>query len=182
MFIEEILENVVQLLSHFWFLFSDTDSDSVTPWTAARQTSLPLTLPWSLPKFMSVALVMPSSRLILWCPLLLPSIFPSIRVFSSEFASGDQSIGASTSASVPPMIIQGLENTGKQKEENKSHPQPYYPRELLPASWSWRRSGRCSHRGWCVVNSGDCGAQALLLSNEALIKLFGYFTSQFPYL
>ena len=180
MFIEEILENVVvQLPSHFWFLFSDTDSDSVTPWTVARQTSLTLTLSWSLPKFMSVASVMPSSHLILWHPLLLPSIFPSIRVFSSEFASVDQNIGASTSASVPPKIIQGLENTGKQKEGNKSHPQPYYPREPLSAFWSWCRSERCSHRGWCVVNSADCGAQALLLSNEALIKLFGYFTSRF---
>ena len=46
---------------------------------------LPTSCP-TLPKFMSVALVMPSSQLILWHPLLLPSIFPSIRVFSSELA------------------------------------------------------------------------------------------------
>ena len=46
-----------------------------------------LTISRSLPKFMSVVLVMPSSHLILWCPLLLlPSIFPSIRDFSSESA------------------------------------------------------------------------------------------------
>ena len=53
-------------------------------------------------------LVMPSNHLILCCPLLLlPSIFPSIRVFSNELAlaSGGQSIGASASASVPPMTI-----------------------------------------------------------------------------
>ena len=57
----------------------------VTPWTIARQASLSLTISWSLPKFMSIALVMPSNHLILcWHLLLLPSIFPSIRVFSSE--------------------------------------------------------------------------------------------------
>ena len=42
-----------------------------TPWTAARQASLSLTISRSLPKFMSIAMVMPSSHLILWCPLLL---------------------------------------------------------------------------------------------------------------
>ena len=56
-----------------------------TPWTAARQASLSITNSWSLLKLMSIALVMPSKRLIL-CPqvLLSPSIFPSIRVFSNE--------------------------------------------------------------------------------------------------
>ena len=58
-----------------------------TPWTAARQASLSYTISWSLPKFMSIALVMPSNHLILCCPLLLlPSIFTSIRVFSNESA------------------------------------------------------------------------------------------------
>ena len=55
-----------------------------TPWTAARQASLSITNSWSLPKLMSVASVMPSNHLILCHPVLLPSIFPSIRVFSSE--------------------------------------------------------------------------------------------------
>ena len=56
-----------------------------TPWTAARQTSLPITNSQSLLKLMSIELVMPSSHLILCRPLfLLPSIFPSIRVFSDE--------------------------------------------------------------------------------------------------
>ena len=51
-------------------------------WTKARQASLSLTTSWSSPKFMSIAIVMPSSHLILWHPLfLLPSIFPSIRSF-----------------------------------------------------------------------------------------------------
>ena len=54
----------------------------VTPWTAAHQASLSLTVSWSLPKFMSIAWVMPSSHLILWCPLLLLLlIFPNIRDF-----------------------------------------------------------------------------------------------------
>ena len=56
-----------------------------TPWTAAHQASLSITNSQSLSKLMSIDLVMPSSHLILCCPvLLLPSIFPSIRVFSKE--------------------------------------------------------------------------------------------------
>ena len=62
-------------------------SDSATPRTAAHQASLSITNSWSLPKLMSIELVMPSNHLILCDPLLLlPSIFPSIRVFSNESA------------------------------------------------------------------------------------------------
>ena len=58
-----------------------------TPWTAAHQASLSLIISQNLPKFMSIASVIPSRHLILWCPLLLlPSIFPSIRDFSNELA------------------------------------------------------------------------------------------------
>ena len=57
------------------------------PWTAAHQASLSITNSWSLPKPMSIELVIPSNHLILCHPLLLlPSIFPSIRVFSNESA------------------------------------------------------------------------------------------------
>ena len=57
------------------------------PWTAARQGTLSITNSQSLPKLMSIELVMPSSHLILCHPLLLlPSIFPSIRVFSNKSA------------------------------------------------------------------------------------------------
>src|SRR5574338_685232 len=60
-------------------------SDSVTPWTAARQASLSITNSQSLPKLTSTESVMPSNHLILCRPLLLlPSIFPSIGVFSNE--------------------------------------------------------------------------------------------------
>ena len=56
-----------------------------TPWTAACQASLSITNSWSLRKLMSIESVMPSNHLILCRPLLLlPSIFPSIRVFSNE--------------------------------------------------------------------------------------------------
>ena len=76
-----VLENIqfssVQSLSRVW-LFA-------TPWTAAHQASLSITNSRSLLTLMSIPLVMPSSHLILFRPLLLlPSVFPSIRVFSNE--------------------------------------------------------------------------------------------------
>ena len=83
---------------------------SVTTWTAACQTSLSFTVSRSLLRLMSIELVMPPNHLILCRPLLLlPSIFPSIRVFftmSQLFASDGQSIGVSASASILPMYIQ----------------------------------------------------------------------------
>ena len=58
-----------------------------TPWTTACQAPLSFTVSWSLLRFMSIESMMPSNHLILSCPLLLlPSIFPSIRVFPSELA------------------------------------------------------------------------------------------------
>ena len=70
----------VQLLSHVRLL-----SDMKGAWTAAHQASLSITNSQSLPKLMSIELVMPSNHLILCHPhLLLPSIFPSIKVFSKE--------------------------------------------------------------------------------------------------
>ena len=56
----------------------------VTPWTAAHQASLSITNSWSLFKLVSIGSVMPSNHLILCHPLLPPSIFPSITVFSKE--------------------------------------------------------------------------------------------------
>ena len=82
-----------------------------TPWIATRQASLSITSSRSLLKLMSIELVMSSTHLILCHPfLVLPSIFPSIRVFSNELAlriRSHQSIGASASASLLPMTIQG---------------------------------------------------------------------------
>ena len=69
---------------HFSYLVI---SDSATTWTAARQASLSITNSRNLLKLMSIKLVMPSNQLILCrTHLLLPSIFPSIRVFSNESA------------------------------------------------------------------------------------------------
>ena len=70
---------VGQLLSHVQLL--------VTPWTAPPKTSLSFTISQILQNHMSIELVMPSNCLILCCPLLLlPSIFPSMKVFSKELA------------------------------------------------------------------------------------------------
>jgi len=70
---------VVQLLNHVR-LFA-------TPWVVAHQASLSFTIFWSFLKLTSIELVILSNHLVLWCPfLLLPSIFPSIRVFANELA------------------------------------------------------------------------------------------------
>ena len=94
---------VIQLCSCVWL--------SATPWTAPHQASLSFTISRSLLKLVSIESVVPSDHLVLCCPLLLlPLIFPSIRVFYKIgwlFASCGQSIGASASASVLLMNIQG---------------------------------------------------------------------------
>ena len=97
-----IEKEFVQLLSHVRHF--------VIPWTAACQASLSFTITQSLLKLMSVELAMPFNYLILChCLLLLPSVFPSIRVFSNESAptSGGQNIGDSASALALLMNIQG---------------------------------------------------------------------------
>ena len=76
--IQQVLISSIQSLSCV-LLFA-------TPWTAVCQASLFITNSWSSHKLMSIELVMPSNHLILCRPLLLPSIFPSIRVFSNESA------------------------------------------------------------------------------------------------
>ena len=61
----------------------------MTPWTAALKASLSSTISWSLVRLISIELVKPSNHLVLCHPLLLlPSVFPSIRIFSSELALG----------------------------------------------------------------------------------------------
>ena len=95
------LECSAQFLSYVQFF--------ATPWTVACQGSLSVTNSQSLLKLMSFESVMPPIHVIHCRPLLLlPSIFPSIKVVSKSqsFASGGQSIGVSASASVLPVIIQ----------------------------------------------------------------------------
>ena len=72
----------------YWWLFSlSVLSDSATPWTEAHQASLSFTISWSLLKLTSIESMMTSNHLSLCRPiLLLPSIFPSIRVVSNEIA------------------------------------------------------------------------------------------------
>ena len=95
---------VIQWLSHVW--------PFETPWTAVLQASLSLTISWSSLRLMSIESVMPSNHLTL-CHrhLLLPSILPSIRVFSKELALLirwlNSSGGDLASASVLPMNVQG---------------------------------------------------------------------------
>ena len=82
--------------------------DSVTTWSAACQASLSIINSRSLPKLKSIESVMPSSHLSLCHPLLLPSIFPSIRVFSNESVIHIRwpNIGVLASASVLSMNVQ----------------------------------------------------------------------------
>ena len=76
---EDISIFVIPWVSHVWLF--------VTPWTAACQTYLSFTISQTLLKLMSTESMMPSNHLILYCPhFLLPSIFPSIRVYSNESA------------------------------------------------------------------------------------------------
>ena len=84
-----ILQKLGQVPPRTWLLllFSrSVVSDSVTPWTAVHQASLSFTISWSLLKFMYTESVILSNYLILFHPLLLASIFPTIRVFSNELA------------------------------------------------------------------------------------------------
>ena len=69
---------IFQSLSCVWL--------TATSWTTACQAPLSLTVSWSLLRFVSIESMILSSHLILCCPFLLPSVFPSIRVFSSESA------------------------------------------------------------------------------------------------
>ena len=112
----DFLNQSIQLFNNVWLF--------VTPWTAAHQASLSIANSWSLLKLMFIESVMPSNHLILCCPLLLlPSIFPSIRVFpiSQFFTSGSQNIGVSASTSVFPMNIQDWFPLGWTKGNFKRH-------------------------------------------------------------
>ena len=113
------MENIYVYIQIFLFVHKNLSSVSsvqslshvqlfATPWAAARQASLSITNSQSLLKLMSIEWMMPSNRLILCYPLLLwPSIFPSIRETNGFFTSDGQSTGASASASVLPLNIQG---------------------------------------------------------------------------
>ena len=134
------------MLQYGWILGTSVQFSSVQslscvrlfmiPQTAAHQASLSITNSWSLPKPISIELVMPSNHLIFCRPLLLlTSIFPSIRSFqmSQLFASGGQSIGVSASASVLPMNTQDwfpLGWTGLMSLQSKRLSRVYHEKEI----------------------------------------------------
>ena len=110
----------VQSLSRIWLF--------VTPWTAARQASVSFTIFQSLLKLMSIESAMPSNHLILCCPLLLLlKSFPASGSFlvSQLFPSDGQNIGASTSASVLSMNIQGWSPCSP-RDSQESSPTPQF--------------------------------------------------------
>ena len=79
--------HLLSIMSCFYCSVTKLCPTLVTPWTIARRASLSFTISWSLLKLMSVEWVVPSNHLILCHPLLLlPSIFPSIRIFPNESA------------------------------------------------------------------------------------------------
>ena len=110
-----VLYNTERKLHIYVMLFGcSVKSDSVTPWSVVHQASLSFTISWSLLRLLSIESVIPSNHPNLCHPLLLlPSIFPRIRVFSNDwlFTSGGQSIGVSASASVLPMNFQERRTT-----------------------------------------------------------------------
>ena len=131
----------VQSLSHIW-LFA-------TPWTIARQASLSITNSWSLLRLMSIESVMPSNHLIL-CPpiLLLPLIFPSIRVFTNESVLHIRwpKYWSLSLASVFPMNIQDWLPLGWTgwisfwtRDSQESSPTPQFKTSILwrSALWMW---------------------------------------------
>ena len=105
----DVIYHVVQSLNHVWHC--------ATLWTAAPQASMSFTISWSLFKLTSIESVMPSSPLILCCPLLLPSIFPSIRVYHVLYliAQSCQTLCDLMGCSLPGSSVQGdspVNNTG----------------------------------------------------------------------
>ena len=123
---------IVQSLSHVW-LFA-------TPWTAARQASLSITNSQVLLKLMSIESVMPSNHLILCCPLLLlPSIFPSIRVFSNDLFGGHKQNFVCTRTQEKGAVT-------PQETDPESPAEVWVGSALLQGQGQWVR--QCMHRAF----------------------------------
>ena len=132
----------------------------VTPWTAAHQASLSIANSQSFLKLMSIESVMPSNHLILCCPLLLlPSIFPSIRVFSKWISSSHQVakvLRVSASAPVLPMNIQdGLAGSPcSPRDSQESSPTPQFKSiNLSVLSFLHSPTLTSTHDHWKVLQS-----------------------------
>ena len=126
-------------------------SDSVITWTTAYQVSLSFTISWSLLKFMSIVSVMLSNRLIPCRPLLLlPSIFPSIRVFTNELALCIRWPKYSASAFVLPMNIQAwfpLGLTGLSSLQSKGLSRDFSSTTVWTDWWLPKAKLRVGERG-----------------------------------
>ena len=144
-----IIKNFGKFIPVYWYVMVVQSPSCVclftTQWTAAYLASLPLTNSQSLPEFLSFASVIPSNNHVL-CHPLLPSVFPSIRVFSNELAVCI-SIGASASALVLPMSIQGwfplgwtgwisLQSRGLSRVFSNTTVQKHQFFSTLPSLWS----------------------------------------------
>ena len=141
LFFIQLIDVVIPSSTHVW-LFA-------TSWTAAPQASLSLTISWSLSKFMSIASVMPSalssSDALFFCPQSFP-VSGSLPM-SWLFTSSDHNVGASASASVYPMSIQGwfslrltVWSPFCPRDSQESSPEPQFERHqffsTLPSLWS----------------------------------------------
>ena len=115
-----------------------------TPWTAARQASLSITNSWSSLKLMSIESVMPSNHLILCCPpLLLPSVFPSIRSFPVSQFTCNHSIQTASHLELVSLISEQKVRTristlcvvlNKDSEMHRSLTEKFGPRQHSPNS------------------------------------------------
>ena len=157
-----------------WYQFSSVQSLSlvwlsVAPWTAAQQTTLSITNSWSLLKLMSIESVMPSNHLSLCHPLLLlPSILPSIRVFSSESVLIRWPKDWSFSFSISPsseysglisfrmdwldlLAVQGTLKSTTVWKHQFFHAQPFYDPILTSICDCWKNHS-CDYMNLCHPN------------------------------
>ena len=132
-----ILSNITLSLEIYMYISSVQSLSRVqlfaTPWIAACQASLSITNSQSLPKLTSIKALMPSSHLILCCPLLLPLIPPSIRVFSNESALRMRwpkywsfSFSISTSSEHPGLISFRMDWLDLLADSQESSPTPQF--------------------------------------------------------
>ena len=140
-------------------------SDSVTPWITARQASLSITNSRSSPRFTSIESVMPSSHLILCCPLLLlPPIPPSIRVFSNEsplhmrwLKYWSFSFSIIPSKEIPGLIsfrVDWLDLPGERSSDTTRD-------WTRPPCWCWRVFCRGMGWQWLTTGTGELAAAVL---------------------
>ena len=134
-----VISQTVVIRSLLLLLFSSCVRLFATPWIASRQTSLSLTIFQSLLKLMSIVSMRPSNHLILCCPLLLlPAIFPSIRVFSNFFFLENLGGGSEQKATVTATKPHEQFLCDSKSSSDGTHPQFYQKAQDLEAEIFWR--------------------------------------------